>query len=144
MILIAGVLVVSSGAFSSVSAERSSDVSVVADSEAMVSLASTSNYSRFVDGELVIDFENASAGGVNADAITEISEVFAITNNGDKTVTLTISKTGDNSSSINFGNIEQGVQLMPGESYNVSVVIDSTGLYPGAEILESISISAVA
>jgi len=142
-ILLAGIMVVSSGAFSSASSERSSDVSVVGDAEALLSLEPTSPYSRYVDGEIVIDFVNSQAGGINSDAITCIYDVFSISNNGDSDVILTLSKDGENVSSIDFGEIEGGLILPPGDTYSVSVTIDSHGLKPGQNILDSISISAI-
>ncbi|HOP09744.1 MAG TPA: hypothetical protein PK718_04215 [Candidatus Methanofastidiosa archaeon] len=143
-IFLAGIMVVSSGAFSSVTAERSSGISVVGDAEALISLASTSSYSHFEDGMMVLDFEDVPASGVNSNAVTVISDVFSITNNGNSDVVVTIAKTGKNVSSVDFGDIEHGVVLSPGCSYDVCMSVDTNGLIPGAELLESISISAVA
>ncbi|HPR42668.1 MAG TPA: hypothetical protein PK718_09035 [Candidatus Methanofastidiosa archaeon] len=86
-ILLAFALVVGTGAFTSITAERSADISVVNDSNALLSLTAVGSYSSYnANGELVI----APTAGANMNAETDYGQVFTITNNGSEDVKVTI------------------------------------------------------
>ena len=143
-IFVAAVVLMSSGAFTSVTASRTATINVVGDSSALLGLeAGTSSLVHETSGKLVIDFSAIDASGVNMDATTVVSNAFTITNNGASTVTVTLAKVGTNPTKVSFGDIESGVSLASGASTTVSFTITSTGLASGANILSSITLTAV-
>ena len=143
IIVLAGLMAVSTGAFTSLSTDRDADVRVAGDALAMLSFTSTSEFSHYQDDILMIDFDDVAAGGVNMDAITCLDGIFSITNNGSNAVIISISKSGQNASCVDFGHIEEGIALDVGQSCLVSMTIDSRGLSPGDELIDHITLNAV-
>jgi len=87
-----GGAVLGTGAFTSVQAERTVDVSTAGDADAFLGLDTiddSANSDEFAeinaDGLLTVNVD-----GVNLNAITHIDRVFQVTNNGTQTVTLYI------------------------------------------------------
>ncbi len=78
------------------------------------------------------------------DSTTTFSDVFTITNNGTQPVTVVLTKTGDNSSRVNFGEIETGVTLGIGGAYTVSFSINTYELSDEANLLKTITLTATA
>jgi hypothetical protein len=143
-IFIAALVVMSSGAFTSVTADRTATVNVVGDPSALLGLnAGSSSLVRMVDGELTIDLGNVTASGVNMDAVTVVDNAFTVTNNGNNEVTVTLT---DNASSVVFssdlGDIEAGITLGSGASATVSFTVDTTGMSSGDVVLDGITIEA--
>ncbi len=100
-------LVTATGAFGSVTASRTADVSVTGDDAALLALESASNPSgTYVTGtdEISIDL---SIVGTNS--TTEIPNAFNITNNGNQDVAVSIEAFGDNKGVIAFA--VEGSQL---------------------------------
>jgi hypothetical protein len=90
-----GSAVLGSGAFTSVSADRTVNVEVADDSSAFLTLkqhvgGSRPNqvFSSHEDGKLVLDFDETEAGGegVNRDAVTAFAQVFKLENHGKQPV----------------------------------------------------------
>lgn len=132
-------LVTASGAFTTVSAERTADVSVANDTDALLGLEpnQTSNnggqYAQFNNDQMEITLTEAN---LNAD--TEVDFVFNITNNGAETVYIWITKTGANSQYVDFydGTVSSGTNittdtnaqtLNSGDQMSVSIQIDTQG-----------------
>lgn len=95
------------GAFTSVEAERTADVSVSGDAGALLALEQTdgTDNSEFIESgtgasELVIDLN--SSLNLNSDALTDTGGVINVTNNGEDTVNLNIS----------VGTVESGVNVV--------------------------------
>jgi len=95
-------LVTATGAFGSVTAQRTADVNVAGDDAALLGLEAGSGpaASSFVTGtdEITIDFSN-----VNTNSTTEIPNALNITNRGDVEVAVSISTSGANTGAIAFG-----------------------------------------
>jgi hypothetical protein len=87
------------GAFTTVSAERTATVDVSGDSGAALGLDAAANqdYATLNSGELQITFTD-----VNTNAATTVDAVFTVTNNDDSAFTLSIDKSGDNSAAVDF------------------------------------------
>jgi hypothetical protein len=95
-------LVTATGAFGSVTAQRTADVSVAGDDAALLGLeaGSAPGASTFITGtdEITIDLSN-----VNTNATTEVPNSLNITNRGDAEVAVSISTSGSNTAAIAFG-----------------------------------------
>lgn len=148
-------LITASGAFTTVSADRSADVQTSGDSSALLAMephGSSSNgaYATTSGNQLEISLTEA-----NLDATTEIDLVFNITNNGQQDVYLWITRTGANSDLVGFynGTVSSGSNITtssnrdvvsPGETIEVSIEIDTTdsGLTGSDELLSEITIHA--
>jgi len=91
-----GAAVVGTGAFASVEATRTVNVSVVGDESAYLGLNETSPYAEVSGNQLVLTFANNGNGGegVNVDSVTTFDGVFEMTNNGPNDLDITIDKTG--------------------------------------------------
>ena len=151
-------LVVTTGAFSSVTAARSVDVSVAGDDAALLQLVPHSgpngDYAQLVDGQLRITFDGVPADGVNQNATTTIPDVFNVTNQGTQAVTVNVTETGNHTDLVTFESANgtqldggaTGVALPVGETLEVTIVIDTTGqnLATGSPLLDSITIRAKA
>lgn len=92
---------VGTGAFNSVNANRGVSVEVTDDSSAFLGLNATSKYSsESGNGQLNVNLGSDSNGngtGINADATTNILNVFEITNNGNQEVGISIDTSSLNS-----------------------------------------------
>ena len=115
------------GAFNSVSANRGVSVEVADDSSAFLGLNATSKYSsESGSGQLNINLDSASNGngtGINADATTNILNVFEITNNGNQEVAISIDSASLNSA-LDNGTADAGTEQLHffvGESGGVSL-----------------------
>lgn len=146
-LIVALLVVQASGAFTSVNASRDASVSVVSDTSALLALTPYNgpNGAYFVDsnndGIYELRISNGTTG-LNADATIVIDDIFTITNNGTRQITLTLQKTGAHTSNADFGTIEGGVTLGTGESYTVGIEIDTNGLSDGTSLLSSITLVA--
>lgn len=99
-------VVTTTGAFSTVEADRTADVNVVGDSNALLGLeAGSSGLIQSTNGEVEITLDgNNNAGGVNANAITSVdeSEFLNITNNGGNPVEINIGYTNGTGVDVHF------------------------------------------
>ncbi|HHN81311.1 MAG TPA: DUF1102 domain-containing protein [Methanomicrobia archaeon] len=154
-ILLAAIVVMSTGAFTSVTADREATISVTGDADALLALnpVTDGEYATITDGKLVIDATLGAqngATGVNPDAVTDLGDVFTITNNGTQTVNVTLSKSVTGTDVYTFssddGDLEgDGVSLASGVSTTVSIQIDTTGsIGSGDSELTGITITATA
>ena len=93
-------IITATGAFTTVSAERTAEVGVAGDASALLGLqpsdGSNGGYASLDSGTdgastLQIDFSNVDGAGVNDEAQTDIQGVFVITNNGNQAVNVSIS-----------------------------------------------------
>lgn len=104
-IAIGGVL--GTGAFTTVSAERTADVNVAGDSGALLALTAANSpndaYFSNPDGEAEIDLSASGQGaqGVNQRAETDVRAVFTITNQGTQEVGIWIQTSDDDSNDNN-------------------------------------------
>ena len=152
-------LVTASGAFTTVSAERTATVNVAGDESALLALEPAAGpnggeYARIESGELELNLAgyNSSATGVNPNAVTDFDSVFVITNQGTQEVAVNISDSGPNNNSVTFYNgsvsntLEDGGSetLSPGESVVVSIEVDTTEVDGTPTLIDEITISAEA
>jgi hypothetical protein len=148
-------LVTASGAFTTVSAERTASVNVAGDANALLALepADTPNgdeYAGTSNDQLEIELATENAEGVNPNAVTEIDSVFRITNQGSQEVNVSISdsSSSDNSDAVTFHNgstnLESGGKdIGTGESIIVSIRVDTTET-DGTSLIDEITITAEA
>ena len=136
-----------SGAFDSVEANRSFEVSVSGDAGALLGLEATNDTiagmeSGGAGGNDVIFFEinDAEAGGdaaVNENAVTEFFDAFSVTNNGGQDVNVSIELPGsvsgiaftlaDERGDANPTDLtSESYELTSGESISVDLTIDTT------------------
>lgn len=161
LVFVALGLLTGTGAFSSVTAERTVSVNVAGDDAALLKLAPHSGpngvggYAELNGGELAINFDNVDADGVNQNATTTLSNVFNVTNQGTQSVSVYITKTGANAGLVTFetaggtridGGSNNATSVPVGETVEVTIVIDTTGqnLASGDTLLDSITIQAEA
>ena len=88
-------VVTGTGAFTSVTADRTVNVEVAGDASALLAIEGTGEHSDYIDnsdgnGEFGIDLSGGSASGVNADAITVVEDLFKVTNQGTQEVNLDV------------------------------------------------------
>jgi len=151
-------VVAASGAFTTVSAERTATANVAGDSSALLQLdVVDSTYAEQSSGTLEIDL-TGNASGVNLNATTTITDVFKITNQGSQDVAVNITDSGTNDNLVTFynttasgtgtgGSLEgssNATTLTPGGSVLVSVEIDTVGqgLTDGDELIDGFTIYA--
>ena len=117
VIFVAVALITGTGAFSTVEAERTADVNVAGDSDALLELkAGDSGLIRSSNGEVEITLAgNDDASGVNTNAVTTVNEsrFLNITNNGNQDgVEINISYTTGSNVEVYFvvgsGDIDSG------------------------------------
>ena len=147
VILFAVVVVIFSGAFTSVTAERTAVINVAGDSSALLQIVATETANgQYVnvddDGAIYLDFTDVAAEGVNVDAETTFQDVFTITNNGTQAVTVVLTKAGETAGRVDFGEIEDGVTLSVGDAYTVSFSINTYDLSEEDNLLSSITLTA--
>jgi hypothetical protein len=143
------------GAFSSVSADRTVSVAVVGDESAYLGLEPTDapdgGHARISGGELKLVFDGSASGvsgeGLNPNAETLFADVFRITNRGSQTVGVAIE---NGSSRVQFhaadGTRLDGsgaVTLAPGDSTTVDILFE-TGGNAAVESLANLTIRASA
>lgn len=154
-------LVTATGAFTTVQAERTAEVNVAGDANALVALepADTKNgdaYASTPDGTLQLDLDGGEgASGVNQNAVTEVELVFDITNQGSQDVGVWIEKDGSNSQYVEFydgssmtdridNSSSNATTVSTGTTIQVSIKIDlrDAGLSDSDELLDGITIHA--
>jgi len=92
----ASAVAVGTGAFTSVSADRTVAVEVADDSSAFLmfdpGLKSSTNdaFASYEDGQLILDFDETEVGGegVNHDAVSQFDQVFKLVNRGTQAVNI--------------------------------------------------------
>lgn len=146
-IIAAMLAVTASGAFTSITAERDATISVSGDGEALLVLAPTAtvNGAYFVDsdGDGAYELRISDAqNGLNVDAIIVFEDIFTITNNGTRGVTVTLQDIGAHEDKTDFGDLESGIVLAPGQSTTVSLSIDTYGLSMNDSLIDTIKITA--
>jgi hypothetical protein len=160
--------VTASGAFTTVTAERTADVNTAGDANALLAIQpgdgpnGNNGYAEQTgDGTIELslngDFNDQSAAGVNNNATTEVDSVLNITNQGTQPVNIYIERTGDNHpEAVTFYEGEAGgtnitssdnsaaVTLSAGNTKNISMTIDTTGtqVTDSDELLSDITIYA--
>ena len=145
---------VGTGAFTSVTATRDIDVEVADDASAYLRLegAGGANSDYVTDngngGTLAISLDSGNSSdvgaggndggeGVNQNAVTEIDDLFTIQNQGTQEVTVSISKSGQNSDLVSFYPEEEaytgssladsGLTLSAGGHSDIWVEVDTEG-----------------
>ncbi|MEY7848943.1 hypothetical protein AB7C87_07015 [Natrarchaeobius sp. A-rgal3] len=88
------------GAFSTVTADRTANIEVADDSNAFLALEPVDDNPYVVEegGEVVFYFdgEDSNAGGLNDNAVTEFESILRITNNGSNEVDVSIEAIDEN------------------------------------------------
>ena len=161
-------LVTASGAFTTVTAERTVDVNTAGDATALLAIQpgdgpnGNGGYAQQTgDGTIELsldgDFNNQDAAGVNNNATTEVDNVLNITNQGTQEVNIYIERTGNNSETVTFfeGDASSGtnittsgnsgaVSISAGTTKKISMTIDTTGtqVTESDELLSDITIHA--
>ena len=152
-------VVTGSGAFSSVTAERTVSVNVAGDADALLGLSvhdgPNGAYAQTSNGqiEILVDGTNTTGSGVNPNARTVIRDVFNVTNQGTQTVDVWIEKSGNRTDLVEFQNASavrldntsaQAETVAVGDTTEVGIVIDTRGesLSSGTTLLDSITIHA--
>jgi len=150
--------VVGSGAFTTVSAERTVSVNVTGDGAALLQLqphnGPNGQYADTPSDELEISFDDITADGVNQNATTTINNVFTVTNSGTQSTEVYITKSGANNGLVNFnvsgspidGGAGNAVTVGTGQTIEVTIYINTKGqsLNSGDALLDSITIHAEA
>ena len=161
VIIIAAIVLLSTGAFTSVTAERTAVINVAGDSSALVGLAACTGdgnnggYVSTNNGAIEIDLTTIADGGVNVNAVTILDNVFSITNNGTQDISVTIvgsyEGVGDghpNAVSIYFDGTSTATTatINTATAKNVSLKIDTTGdtFAKGDHLIDTITITATA
>ncbi|MDD4281471.1 MAG: DUF1102 domain-containing protein [Candidatus Methanofastidiosa archaeon] len=163
-ILVAAIIIIYSGAFTSVEAERMAVIDVAGDASALLALAPASGpngaYAGYEgSGALYLDIGAGLNNGLNVNARTVISDVFTITNNGTQLVYVTVYKDNPLGSRVDFadagtyGDMDLydsvtnhtytfPLRLYPGQSSTISLIIDTTGLGKDDVLMEYITFYA--
>lgn len=163
-VLIAAMVAIYSGAFTSIEAERVAVIDVAGDAAALLTLSPASGpngaYASYNEaGALCINIGTSKANGVNVNAHTVISDVFTITNNGTQLIYITVYKDNPNASHVDFadsgtyGDMDLydsvtnhtytfPLRLKPGQSSTISLLIDTVGMTEDDVLLESITFYA--
>lgn len=144
------------GAFSSVTANRSVDVEVASDANAYLGLRGAGGdnaayvTSDGTSGTLGISLapNNAMAAGgegVNPDAVTEIDDLFVIENQGTQWVGVTIDKFGANSGLVGFyandgAGASEPYDTTSGTTARLDGSSTAVGLSPGESVYVSIEV----
>ena len=93
------------------------------------------------DGAYELRISDAQ-NGLNVDAIIVFEDIFTITNNGTRGVTVTLQDIGAYDDKTDFGDLESGIVLASGQSTTVSLSIDTYGLSMNDSLIDSIKITA--
>lgn len=160
LVLMAALLLVTgTGAFESVSADRTAAIDVVGDDSALLQLTPYSGPDGNGD---IADIENGQLqiGNLNVQSSTSFAKVFEITNQGTQTVAVWIVDEGDHTDAVTFYNPDFGgaastengvasiegqanaVDLDVGETLIVSLQVDTEGLGEGVSLLDTMIIHA--
>jgi len=152
-------LVTATGAFTTVSAERTAEVGVAGDDSALLALepatsgqnaqgtpvAGNNPYVETNNGQLQLNLEE-----VNLDATTSVESVFTITNQGTQAATVSIGASGANDGAIDFAVMSSELQDTNGNQVSdddtftseneVSLSSNSVELDPGESVTVGIYI----
>jgi hypothetical protein len=125
------------------------EINVAGDASALLAMAPydgpNGQYAAYDnDGALYLDLTTLLSSGVNVDAQTRFENVFTITNNGTQTITVVLGKGAELMGNIEFYDIEDGVTLDVGETYVVSLLVDTNGLKDQDTMLTTFTITATA
>ncbi|SDY31617.1 DUF1102 domain-containing protein [Halopenitus persicus] len=161
LVLVFGAITVvtATGAFTTVEAERTAEVNVSGDANALLGLSEGPDNGEYVTtdgGEIQIELgAPESADGVNINAYTEINNMLNVTNNGQNAINLYVNTTGSNAGHVSLynGTPDTGtnitgdtntVTLNPGDTIQVSMEIDTrdSGLDQDAELIDTIEFVA--
>lgn len=152
-LVVAASMVMATGAFSTVTAERSTNVKVTGDEKAFLGVkpspdSKNSQYAKQQpNGELVVNLNQKAKGvtgqGVNPDAVSSFDNVFTITNQGTQSVSVWLEDSSDRVSFYVGGDTSnrpssQGgaVTIGVGETKNIGVVVDATDKGAGTTFLD--------
>lgn len=160
-IVVSASMVMGTGAFTSVTAERSVDVKVSGDRGAYLSLqpsnGSNGKYAKMKNGQLAVNLDGSAkkveGEGVNPNAVTTIDNVFTIRNQGTKDVKVKVMKQGNGSSdAVTFykgtnpsDTLKKGKTLRVGDDQiKVGIKVDTRGknFSDGTKLLDSIKVQA--
>ena len=159
VVVLALAVVLGSGAFTAVSAERGVTVEVVGDADSVIGLAPhegpNGRYAYVDDGLLVVDVSSTNPNdvvrGVGKRTTTRFDGVFDVTNHGAQPVRVWIDH---DSTAVAFyttteghGSIdgeENAVWIRPGSGRAVGLVVDSRGAAVGDVLLDRVRINAAA
>lgn len=159
----AGAAAVSTGAFTSVSADRSVTVEVADDDAALLGLEPSPGpngaYASQSGGTLALDFSDTDAGGsgVGTDSVYQFDDVFRVTNRGTQPVyvwvTLDFSSVGFGPGDVYFypdrdedeklrDGSDEVLGLGVGQSASVGVYVDSAAVTSGGTLSATIHANA--
>lgn len=153
------------GAFSGLTTDRTATVFTAGDAGALLAFHPENEaYARLDEGTLQIAIDGSfgpetgvAAEGVNTNVLTQIKDVFRITNQGSLAIEVWITTSGRNSGTVIFYDgpptdksrtaLDQPSNayiLIPGEDVVVSMDIDTRGwnLGPSEELVEYITVHA--
>ncbi|WP_136718161.1 right-handed parallel beta-helix repeat-containing protein [Halorientalis salina] len=139
--------ILGTGAFTSVSAERSVSVSVADDDAAFLKLTPSDGpngaYATTTNGQLELDFTgtDAGGGGLGTDSTYRFDDVFEVTNQGTQPVGVWLSVSGSTFDDDNLWFYQDGaessklqgegdgvVEIDPGAGVSLGVYVDTHGL----------------
>jgi hypothetical protein len=159
-LVLAASMVMATGAFSTVTAERSVDVKVTGDKNAFLALQPSDGpnkaYAKMNGGQLAINLNGEAkvdGKGVNPDAVTSFDNVFTITNQGSQSVKVWIE---DGEKKVSFYaktpgqtlNKEGGaVTISPGTTKHIGIMVNAKNTQKGTQLLsgeDSVIVHAVA
>ena len=146
-------MVMATGAFSTDTAERSTNVKVTGDEKAFLGIepspdSPNAKYAKQQpNGELVVNLNEKAEGvtdeGVNPDAVSSFDNVFTITNQGTEPVKVWIEDQSENVAFYVGGDTanrpdSQGgaITVGVGESKQVGVMVDATDQGAGTQFLD--------
>lgn len=142
----AGAAGIGTGAFTTVQANRSVDVSVASDSNALLafqtSSADNSDYVSTSNGAVSIDIdstfsngtEDSSGSGVNANATTQINDLFKVVNQGTQAAVVYVDPDSISSDNYTWGEDAGGIMIDPQASNRPNGDYTNTnGLAAGVE-----------
>jgi hypothetical protein len=108
-------VVVGTGAFTTVAADRTAEVDVAGDQAALVGLNGTDQITDNNGGDFSLDLEAGTNAGLNDEGVTDFGSVLEITNNGQDDVTVYIElETQDVAASSAHFYVESGLSGTPG------------------------------
>ena len=162
LLVVAGVVgaTVATGAYTTITAERTVSVTVTGDDSALLQMAPHTGPNglyaqQTASGEIEIRLDGALglSNGMNLDSTTTLNNVFNVTNQGSQPVGVWITKTGPNANLVSFetgsgvvmdGSSANAQNLTVGSTIEVTIVVDTAGqtLSSGDVLLNSITVHA--
>ncbi|WP_435552326.1 hypothetical protein [Natrinema sp. CGMCC1.2065] len=118
------------GAFSTVEADRTVNVSTATDSEALLAIEVAAGHGTATDGEASINLDNpGNSSGLNVEARTRYNAILALTNQGSDPVSISLDSASIADGTINGESIDStttesvssntvGIDLIADESYS--------------------------